>query len=926
MSSYPGARWWKFDFHTHTPASRDTAAWQRAADTPEEMTPEKWLLQFMAAEINCVAVTDHNSGEWIDRLKNAYQQMKAQADRGQAPAGFRELTLFPGVEVSVQGGIHVLAILEPTATKGDIDTLLGTVRYQGTKGDSDGVTGAGLQDVLDVLLQSSSPCVPIPAHADGPKGLLRCDPGTRRSVVDANTLKQALEPDGILAVECYNDSSHFPECVAALEKRFARVLGSDCHDFDGDRAPGSNFTWVKMAHPTLEGLRLALLDGNGVSIRRSDEGPFDPNRRPAHTIEAIEIENARYMGNGQAARVELSPFFTAIIGGRGTGKSTLVHGLRLAAGRSQELPIGSEPQRQFEAFRKVYKGRNGDGALRDNTTVHVDWRHEDRRYRLSWGAAGSTIEVQEEGNGRFTPSSSQAVTPERFPLRIFSQGQVAALAGEGRKNLLSIIDEAAGVETHKKALAEAQRTFFAQRARLRELEGRLAELPEVERRIEEADRKLAAMSQSDSATVRQSFARAGHQEREVEQLGTQLDRFTKRIAELRAELALDDWPPQHFTDADADLLAWRREVDQVLASVVSDLEGQERRIVGVRDQLSIDPRVQAWRARVQAAKDAHRALSDDLAAQGVDDPGAFERLTHERSELDSARKRLLKAREDRDAEAARIAEQILLLVQRREEVTRARRSFLGRALANNPHVQIEVVKYGSDPRSVERELRELIEVPDDRFADDILPSDEQGPARGLAGELANTGETEKHSKVEAVKRTLLEADSRLGGHFRNHLKKKHEKPEFTDRVMAWFPEDDLEIKYKREGRWTPVREASQGQRSAALLAFLLAFGEEPLVLDQPEDDLDNHLIYDLIVQQIRENKLRRQLIIVTHNPNVVVNGDAELVHVMEFRTGQCLVQVSGALQESNVRREVCRVMEGGHEAFERRWKRLGKEV
>jgi ABC-type bacteriocin/lantibiotic exporter with double-glycine peptidase domain len=99
-----------------------------------------------------------------------------------------------------------------------------------------------------------------------------------------------------------------------------------------------------------------------------------------------------------------------------------------------------------------------------------------------------------------------------------------------------------------------------------------------------------------------------------------------------------------------------------------------------------------------------------------------------------------------------------------------------------------------------------------------------------------------------------------------------------------------------------------------------------MVLDQPEDDLDNHLIYDLIVQQIRENKLRRQLVIVTHNPNVVVNGDAEWVHVMEFGRGQCFVQQSGSLQESAVRQEVCRVMEGGHEAFARRWKRLGTEV
>ncbi len=169
-------------------------------------------------------------------------------------------------------------------------------------------------------------------------------------------------------------------------------------------------------------------------------------------------------------------------------------------------------------------------------------------------------------------------------------------------------------------------------------------------------------------------------------------------------------------------------------------------------------------------------------------------------------------------------------------------------------------------------------------------------------------------------------DSTLGGRFRNYLQRQHEKPEFADRILAWYPEDDLRIEYQRVGQWTSIDRGSQGQRSAALLAFLLAFGEEPIVLDQPEDDLDNHLIYDLIVRQIRENKLRRQLLIVTHNPNVVVNGDAELVHVMDFRRSQCYVQQSGALQEARVRSEVCRVMEGGNEAFSRRWKRLGTEV
>ncbi len=96
------------------------------------------------------------------------------------------------------------------------------------------------------------------------------------------------------------------------------------------------------------------------------------------------------------------------------------------------------------------------------------------------------------------------------------------------------------------------------------------------------------------------------------------------------------------------------------------------------------------------------------------------------------------------------------------------------------------------------------------------------------------------------------------------------------------------------------------------------------MLDQPQDDLDNHLIDGLVVQQLRSNKQRRQLIIVTHNANIVGNGDAELIHVLDFNN-QCHVKQTGSLQEQDMRKEVCQVMEGGSEAFERRYQRLGGE-
>jgi ATPase subunit of ABC transporter with duplicated ATPase domains len=85
------------------------------------------------------------------------------------------------------------------------------------------------------------------------------------------------------------------------------------------------------------------------------------------------------------------------------------------------------------------------------------------------------------------------------------------------------------------------------------------------------------------------------------------------------------------------------------------------------------------------------------------------------------------------------------------------------------------------------------------------------------------------------------------------------KPEQIDRIRCWFPEDSLEVKYslKDGDGFKPVEQGSPGQKTAALLAFILSYGNEPLILDQPEDDLDNHLIYDLIVKQLRAIKQKR---------------------------------------------------------------------
>lgn len=132
--NWSGAKWWKFDFHSHTPASDDYGKGAKQA-IYRKISPEEWLLNYMRNSIDCVAITDHNSGAWIDPLKHALQYLKSRNH-----PDYRPLYLFPGVEISVNGGIHLLAIFDINKKTEDIDHLLGMINYNGLKGSSNACT------------------------------------------------------------------------------------------------------------------------------------------------------------------------------------------------------------------------------------------------------------------------------------------------------------------------------------------------------------------------------------------------------------------------------------------------------------------------------------------------------------------------------------------------------------------------------------------------------------------------------------------------------------------------------------------------------------------------------------------------------------------------------------------------------------------
>jgi hypothetical protein len=275
------------------------------------------------------------------------------------------------------------------------------------------------------------------------------------------------------------------------------------------------------------------------------------------------------------------------------------------------------------------------------------------------------------------------------------------------------------------------------------------------------------------------------------------------------------------------------------------------------------------------------------------------------------------------------------LCELRRDITIKRSEFVNSVLADNPHVKMSVIPYGNTA-TVETDFRNVIRKDNGTYQADIGEPN-VGDAGILGGLYQNypsedCGVDEFELRLGSIKHQLTALShgsydaasvrKAKDQRFNSHIQQL--KPEDLDRLSFWFPSDSLKVSYcpQADGKkFKSIDHGSPGQKTAAILAFLLAYGDEPMVLDQPEDDIDNLLIYGLIVQQLRNTKQRRQIVVITHNANIVVNGDAELVTVLAHN-GQTHITISGGLQEQGVREEICRVMEGGRDAFEMRYKRI----
>lgn len=891
---HSGARWWSLDIHAHSPASFDYGGLDGVANDGPKPSFKEWIQAYIAAGVDGIVITDHNSHQGIAPARAALEQLR-QENPELAP-----FVIFPGVEITATGGIHILGVFDPSNEAEIVNKALTLCQYDGTRGESDKTANKTVADVADVIVKLGGIC--IPAHADRARGVFGMDD---REVLDL------AKSRNILAVEVADDK----EVTKARSLNWVPLLGSDAHHLTTEscppeyeaKAPGTHVTLIKAETLNLDGLRLALTDPD-ESVRRCRQGYADPNETGHGHINRIQVVQGE-----TAQEYTFSPWMNCLIGGRGVGKSTLIELLRLALGRSPELD-GSVAK---DLHRFSPRSDPDQRWWNDETRIIVDYTKDQRLLRITWsGSSPETSELHLWTGTTWEAQSGRAV--DRAPIRVFSQKQIYELA-TSPQSFLKILDDMPEIRRNEwnEEYDELQHRFRAERNKLRQLRAEAEKADRIRGHLQEVQGRLQHLDQ----------LRASSEYRELE--ATEARIRDASTAEQQSQSIA-----QRLT-ADADALRDLAKTESLMVDEFSAMSDAFETAAALLDRAAstLSSARNSWVGQFTASLWQQRVaeLTNWLSTQGES-----EKISPEQTQTDRQREAELEAELAKvEASDARVQSQQSVIDDLLKQISAKRRELFTRrsqytdklSVAAKSPTKVEV-RHQGDVEHLGDNLRDLLNFPESFES----AFSKEGIGAGLLKH--HPMNPQFPSKVEDFKKALIEFAQlgpiseigktfKVDARFYNRLVNADEFDLETN-ILLWFPEDLVAVQYRPgDGRaLIPVDRGSPGQKTAALLAVILQMGKDPLVLDQPEDDLENKLIRSLAVETLRTIKSSRQLIVSTHNANVVVTSAAENILVLQHGEKFPGIEAQGALQVLEVKNNVCEILEGGEEAIRTRYRRL----
>lgn len=919
MSLNNGLKWYKTDLHLHTLTS--------PCFEDNDSTPEDWVNRCLEQGLHCVAVTDHNNGDGIDKIKEA--------------AG-EKLVVFPGVEVTCDTSkIHVLVLFDPKHGSGYVNEFLVKLDiYEEDRGKTATSTNKSIFEVSEIAAKRGG--IVIPAHIDQFAGL-----GT----LSFEAKNKILEDPNINAVQIVHDFLYKEELDSStLERKFNDLYSSiensewkkwvEVASFYKDKdiakltfsdnpykensskhglyGIGSRFTWIKMDNEvTVESLKQALLM---PTVRIINDTDFQENHS-FHTdvyIEKLEVHKTIY-NNNQVNTIHFNPQLTTIIGGRGTGKSSILKLLRTCLNLSDEI----------EKYKEIYKDHSefcqeNDGELgvftdesKIDLLINVGKSKYEVNYAYKRGAEEFSLIVHYENDEKkYYDTTTTIEILKDLKINMFSQKQVYEISKKPNA-LRDFIDSNLGQEENKSDEINILINKHAQNSlSIIEIEKKISQKASLEIKLNELNIKKGKLNLPQVKTL---LDKSNTYENESQELKRYLSFLENKIEQLETAVEYKysgnsyTYQPDHKEELDGLLEQSDTLITSINESVLKEVEKAKEHYDNLKRQLNVSN----WSKEYIT----YRERLKKIKSEEVDIDRLIVENQNTQMEITEIEKKLEEIKEIEQKVSSLKSENETILTDiksLRKEMREQRNNYLKQILADNDMLKVEVNGY-RDKIHFEQIFREHIgkSVGFDSDLEKVINFCFNGQAIDKIQEFYSIVQEEAHTGANSL---------RLGLKFFKHITSLS-----TSKLLmlsALLPEDEILIKYKTMGSSTykPLSNASAGQKTSAILTLLLSSGNSPLILDQPEDDLDNSLIYSLIVDRILKSKNNRQIIIVTHNANIPVNADSELINVMNSEQLSFNPVGTGSIDNKDVRDSICTIMEGGVEAFKYRARKYNIEV
>lgn len=862
------------DLHVHSPSSSDYRG-------STEVSPYDFTREFVSRGVDVIAITDHNTGAYIDAAMEASAQIESDVGK--------KITILPGVELSVSPGIHLLAILPEggTAAISDLLSRLGLANQY--HGDQNRLITQSIDEITMVVKERKG--MLLGAHCNSAHGVVQCLGGqTRKDWINAI---DALEVNSASDDAIIDRTVKYVTNDLQLPKPF--TFGSDSHDCEGD----TTGMWVKMADPSLRSL-LQLTFEPGLRVRRTKP------EAPSHSrIVGFTTTHGVY----PEERFRFSPHLNVLLGGRGAGKSAAIDLLRFA--------FEAEP-RESNVVEEVFADRIvgflqsvGEvcvvvSGLDGHTYVLVRSGAYEKPNVRSCPVFTDRCEVYQAAGDSLIRREVKPL--DILPIEFYGQGEVARLADHVDEQL-RLIDEnidnedlVSSIANLEEELSAGEESLIEANDRLEELQAQAAAQPDLTARRNRLSESLADPVFSER--TRWDRERAWIEGYQI-WLEEAVDGFPESI-EPHTEVPLD----LDTSTAREILEKVRNTSARVLQDALSNL-GKLR--ASLREAVvEIGHYRDEWNSAFESAEESFRSRLAELGAQDLADAAA---------ELRGVEQRLMRIEtitipkiEETESKISSLnssrARHLCELRENRSALARMRSAFvdeLNSRLGGTVDVDLSGVNQSqyfasvNSPLQGSRMLNRVDQISvlcastsPDEFVRMIRESS--------VDELTRIGITDNNAR--RMIRTLTEASL--------YKIERVDVPQLPN------------IRIKREGadEFTNLSLLSVGEKCSAILSIALVSKGRPLVIDQPEDDLDHAFIINSIVEGVRTAKSGRQIIAATHNPNIPVLGDAEMVFRVARLPGAdvCHIQNSGGLELPRVTEEV-QSLEGGSEAFERRRRR-----